>query len=550
MSKEDSLQLVQIFEDAPISASNVAWSADGTLLAAGGGGPARVWLESGGSPIEVIRMPQESTAIAWHPSQPILAIGGNDGSIVLRDLATVEAITFCNIHNAHRNDSSVSSVAWSPDGTMLAVADDYGSLSIWDAASETLIGSSHVLSSSIIRLAWAGLGRGVIIVGRDGSMTIRETSAIHTATRESDQSAYIADIDITREGTTVALAMGNRVVHVVNTLKEKQDVILEGLLDDPQNVRFSPDAQFVAATSSNQLLLWRCQDWVPVAENPPWAGGGALEFHPTKPLLVVANPVHGQIDCYWLDYARLSADIQPDSRRYVNAKVVLLGDTGVGKSGLGLVLSGQPYRPTDSTHGRNVWIFDSHEVEKAEEGTQTREVLLWDLAGQPGYRLIHQLHLNEVAAALIVFDSRSETDPFSGVKHWVRALAQARQLEGPAAVPMKSYLVAARADRGGVAVTRERIQGMTQDFGLDGFFETSAKEGWKVADLAQAIRDGIDWDARMRCSRRSSSSCSKRRNKATCCPPRLTSSAPSGGHILTQPANLTCARASTPASDE
>ena len=69
-------------------------------------------------------------------------------------------------------------------------------------------------------------------------------------------------------------------------------------------------------------------------------------------------------------------------------------------------------------------------------------MLLWDLAGQPGYRLIHQLHLNEVAVALIVFDSRSETDPFSGVKYWARALAQARQLEGSAAVPLQAYLVA------------------------------------------------------------------------------------------------------------
>jgi hypothetical protein len=128
-------------------------------------------------------------------------------------------------------------------------------------------------------------------------------------------------------------------------------------------------------------------------------------------------------------------------------------------------------------------------------GTQTQEVLLWDLAGQPGYRLVHQLHLNEVAVALIVFDSRSETDPFSGVKHWVRALAQARRLEGTAAVPMRTYLVAARADRGGVAVTRERIQGMLDDFGLDGFFETSAKEEWQVTELASVIRNSIDWDS-------------------------------------------------------
>ena len=186
---------------------------------------------------------------------------------------------------------------------------------------------------------------------------------------------------------------------------------------------------------------------------------------------------------------------RPDSSRYVNAKVILLGDTGVGKSGLGLVLSGQPYRPTDSTHGRNVWTLDAQEVETPAGGTQTREILLWDLAGQPGYRLIHQLHLGEVAVALLVFDSRSETDPFAGVKHWVRALAQARRLEGSSAVPLRAYLVAARVDRGGVAVTRDRVQAMLDDLGLDGFFETSAKEGWQVADLAQAVRDGIVWDA-------------------------------------------------------
>ena len=97
--------------------------------------------------------------------------------------------------------------------------------------------------------------------------------------------------------------------------------------------------------------------------------------------------------------------------------------------------------------------------------------------------------------ALIVFDSRSETDPFAGVKHWVRALAQARRLEGSSAVPLRAYLVAARVDRGGVAVTRDRVQAMLDDLGLNGFFETSAKEGWQVADLVQAVRDGIVWDA-------------------------------------------------------
>ena len=162
---------------------------------------------------------------------------------------------------------------------------------------------------------------------------------------------------------------------------------------------------------------------------------------------------------------------------------------------MGWCSAGSRTQPTDSTHGRNVWTLDAEEVEVPGGGTQTREVLLWDLAGQPGYRLIHQLYLNEVAVALIVFDSRSETDPFSGVKYWVRALAQARRLEGAAAVPLKVYLVAGRADQFGVGASAGRVRAMVSDLGLDGFFEISAKEGWHVADLSQAIRDGIDWDA-------------------------------------------------------
>ena len=84
------------------------------------------------------------------------------------------------------------------------------------------------------------------------------------------------------------------------------------------------------------------------------------------------------------------------SVHYANAKVVLVGDSGVGKSGLGLVLSGEYFQPTESTHGRRVWTFDKQGIVESSQA-ETRKTILWDLAGQPGYRLIHQLHLNEVA---------------------------------------------------------------------------------------------------------------------------------------------------------
>ena len=73
--------------------------------------------------------------------------------------------------------------------------------------------------------------------------------------------------------------------------------------------------------------------------------------------------------------------IPPSSEEihYANAKVVLVGDSGVGKSGLALVLTGQPFVPTESTHSRHVWLFDQEEIHEKDGPYETREVWLWDL---------------------------------------------------------------------------------------------------------------------------------------------------------------------------
>ena len=119
---------------------------------------------------------------------------------------------------------------------------------------------------------------------------------------------------------------------------------------------------------------------------------------------------------------------------------------------------------------------------------------MWDLAGQPGYRVIHQLHLSEVAVALVVFDGRSETDPLAGVIHWERALRTAHQRQGDEAVPFTKFLVSARVDRGGVPVSKERLDELIKEFDFGGHYATSAKEGWQIDELRTAIERAIPWD--------------------------------------------------------
>ena len=173
---------------------------------------------------------------------------------------------------------------------------------------------------------------------------------------------------------------------------------------------------------------------------------------------------------------------------YANAKVLLLGDSGVGKSGLAMVLAGEAFRATESTHGRRIWRLSA--TEEPDTFGEDREVLVWDLAGQPGYRIVHQLHLGDAALALILFDSRSETAPLAGVRHWARAVRHAHPVTTGG---LTTFLVAARTDRGGITVSTERRQQVMTDFALDDYFETSAMEGTGVELLRSRLLAAIDW---------------------------------------------------------
>src|SRR6185437_12464660 len=153
-------------------------------------------------------------------------------------------------------------------------------------------------------------------------------------------------------------------------------------------------------------------------------------------------------------------------------------DSGVGKSGLAMVLAGESFRPTESTHARRIWKMPVPELTPRLEAL--REVLLWDLAGQPGYRIVHQLHLGDGAVALVLFDSRSETIPLAGIGYWARALGHGQTSRSD---PMPAFLVGARTDRGAVGVSDTRLAEVVTEFGFLGYLATSAKEGWGVGEL-------------------------------------------------------------------
>lgn len=483
--------------EGPIN--RIAWSPDGqTLASASADKTVRLWEAATGEPLRTLEGHSDRVySVAWSPDGWTLASGSDDDTIRLWDAETGELRRMLE-----GGFWSVYSVAWQLDGQTLAWASADKTIRLWNAAA----GESHWVfeghSGRVNSVAWRPDGRTLASGSDDTTVRVWDATTGEQHRRLRGHSGSVSSVTWAPDGRTLASGSEDTTVRLWNPGAGRQTGILEGHTRPVICVSFSSDGCLLASKSSawdGTVRLWRCDTWESVMVLKEPASGyelPGLAFHPRAPVLATLGERDKVIRIWDLDYSvLLGIESEISTVHYTNAKVVLVGDTGVGKTGLGLVLTGQAFVPTESTHGRHVWTFDSQEVELASGCEETRETLLWDLAGQPGYRLIHQLHLNEVAVALVVFDARSETDPFAGVRHWDRALRQALRVQGDAALPMKKFLVAARTDRGGIAVSRARINVLVREQGFDGYFETSAKEGWNIADLAEAIRGAVEWKA-------------------------------------------------------
>jgi len=430
----------------------LTWSPDGQRIAAGtSNGRIQIWdvkknklrrtLEGSFNPL---------LGLAWSPDGAKIASASYREPIRLWDAKTGKVRTL----EWHSNDAN--SVAWSFDGTVLSSTSNDDTIRLWDPESGKLKRTLTGHDKTVTSLAWLPTGGVVASASKDNTIRLWDAET------------------------------------------GKQMRILEGHTDSVNGISVSFDGRLLASNSKDGTIrFWRCDTWETVAILQTTVSQYILpgvSFHPQDYILATLAEEDRVINVWDLDLSKILESGTPSGTvHYSNAKVVLVGDTGVGKSGLGLVLTNQPFIPTESTHGRRVWRLERDEIDLGRGRREIRETLLWDLAGQPGYRLVHQLHLSEVALAVVVFDARSEIDPFSGVRHWARAIRQAQSSQGNSGWPIKRFLVAARMDRGGVGVSQARTEALRRELEFDEYFETSAKDNWNISALADAIRAAIDW---------------------------------------------------------
>jgi hypothetical protein len=306
-----TLEPAQSYRHNLTAITDIAWSADGAFVAACAEEAVVAWPATDSGPPRVLKTGTlgRSIGLAWHPGHHAIVIAFAEGTVAKWDINT----SFARALAAAGGEAT--GVAWSPDGSRLAVTDADGGLGIWDATRTNRIDYSQAHRGRVGRPCWSPDSQSVVTHGDDGiavSWAAAQAGIHPWIIRNSNP--VITDIALSPGGDVIAAGASDRTVRIFAAANGAERAVLEGGLANASRVRFSPDCEFLAVASLDEVALWRCRDWEKIArikqarikqEGMTWSG--AIDFHPSRPLLATAkNASAEQVRCYKLDYVWLA----------------------------------------------------------------------------------------------------------------------------------------------------------------------------------------------------------------------------------------------------
>lgn len=246
------------------------------------------------------------------------------------------------------------------------------------------------------------------------------------------------------------VAFGGRLASFWSVLGQELGTI-EGHSGEVRSGAFSPDGSLVIAKSlDGTIRCYRADSYEEVwrlAESFSKQRNAAIAFHPTESVVATFGEDDTVIRIWEVGAKRLASI--PGSRRviYTSAKIVLVGESNVGKSCLAMRLAEDRYPKDDehgTTHGMRFWPMEAeelHSAAKPPEG-QRRDVVLWDFGGQDEYQLVHQMFLHDTTLALVLIDPTRGRAAMDEARDWNKRLE--KHLGKDRAVKL---LVGAKVDR-------------------------------------------------------------------------------------------------------
>lgn len=444
----DDGQLLRKFEGHKESVGSVAWSSDQKLMISGSDDKTvRLWDVETGRCVHVFEgHARQVVSAVMSTNRRWLLSGGKDRTLRLWDVETGVCKQVLEGHSGE-----VWSVAFGDDETLSVSGSDDSTIRLWDLEKGQPLRVFEGHTGPVRDVAWCVREHRVLSASYDGTVRLWDSYTGKCLRVLEGREASIYRVAGSDDGY-YALSGSSHTVRLWDLEAGRCLAVLQSHANKVWGVRWSSDQRHAfSGDEAGGIRVWDLSRFI--KERPPAEKA-------------------------------VSASTVPTQIQYTNAKVLLVGESGAGKTGLSRRLASNEWQPSDSTVGAwaTQWKLPVDSGDDIE-----REIWLWDFGGQADQRLIHQLYMDETALAVLVFDGQKE-DVFDTLGQWDRDLARASTKS------FSKLLVAGRIDAGGLRVSRAQLEGFRSERGYLQLLETSAKTNAGCDQLRQAITEGIRWE--------------------------------------------------------
>ncbi len=369
----------------------IAWSPCGRFIASPSeDSTIRIWNANDGKCRRVLRSAATGNyAVAWSPDGELLASGGKDAKVTVWSLASGKVVKVIQGHNG-----PVHAVAWSRQLGLLASASSDKSVRVWNAQSWEQVKEFDIApgyGTDTHSIAWSPSGE-LLAMAAWGDLRIWNAVTGLLSDPMSLTRTHLQDLSWSPNSRFIAVATFQHAIDIWNAESLEHSVSLEGHAEQQSGVSFSRDGMLLGSKSTDGTFrLWSTSHWQllhTVKESSSGDDRAGIAFNELEPTLATLGESDTLLRLWAIDDKQLLVESIPHvSRIYTSAKIVLVGESNVGKSCLAMRLAEDRY-PEDhehgTTHGMRFWPIKAEELHpgaKSPEG-QRRDVVLWDFGGQ------------------------------------------------------------------------------------------------------------------------------------------------------------------------